>query len=78
MKNVLCKGSSVFVNLMEGAASILAIAVICAFIFEANNKDNDVGLGVLVLLIWLSVLIIPNLFFKFCGKFRIKDVAVSN
>lgn len=74
MKNVLCKSSSVFVNLIEGAAAIPAVAVIYSFIFEADNKDHDVGLGVFVLLIWLLVLLMPNLFFKFGGNFRIKDV----
>ncbi|MBQ8515712.1 MAG: hypothetical protein IJ496_09980 [Ruminococcus sp.] len=76
MKNILCKSSSVIVNLIEGAAAILAVAVIYSFIFESNNKDHDVGLGVFVLLIWLLVLLIPNLFFKFKGKFCIKDVAI--
>lgn len=75
MKNVLCKSSSVIVNVIEGAVAILAVAVIYSFIFETNNKDHDVGLGIFTLLIWLSVLLIPNLFFKFRGKFRIKDVA---
>lgn len=76
MKNVLCKCSSFFVNLIEGAASMFAVAVIYAFLFEANNKEHDIGLGVIILLIWLLVLIIPSLLFICCGKFRIKDVVI--
>ena len=76
MKNTLCKVSSFIVNLFIGAVSVIALAVIYAFIFEENNKDHDVGLGVLVLFIWLSALIIPNLFFKTRGKFSIKEVVI--
>jgi len=74
MKNILCKISSVFVNLIEGTIAILAVATIYSFIFEANNKDHDVGLGIFVFLIWMLILIIPNLFFKFGSKFCIKEV----
>ncbi len=76
MKNVLYKCSSVVVNLLEGAVSVLAIVLIYAFIFEKNNTNHDIGVGVVVILIWLLVLVTPNVLFKLCGKFHIKDVII--
>lgn len=76
MKNVLSKIGSFIINLIEGAVGIISVAVIYAFIFESDNQDHDVGLGIFVLLIWLAVLLIPNLFIKFVNKFRIKDVMI--
>lgn len=76
MKNVLCKNvlckSSFLVNLIEGAVTVLAVAVSYAFIFE-EDKDQDIELGLFVSLVWLLCLLITNLFFKFFGKFRIKE-----
>ncbi len=77
MKNILCKTGSVLINFIEGAAAIIAVAVIYTFIFETDNiRDHDVGLGVWFLLIWLLVLFTPNLFFTFGGKFRKKEIMI--
>ena len=76
MKNVLYKCSSFVVNLLEGAVSVLAISVINAFIFENNNSNHDIGLGIFVLLIWLLLLLTPNVLFKLCGKLHKKDVII--
>ena len=73
MKNILCKSSSVLVNLIEGVAAVIALTMSYAFIFERNYKDHDIGLGLFVLIVWMLVLLIPNIIIKFSGKFRIKD-----
>ncbi len=73
MKLNLCRYSAVLLNLIEGAAAVIALAVIHAFIFEANNSNHSVGMGMLVLFIWLAVLCIPNLLFRIFAGFRLKD-----
>lgn len=73
MKNVLYKGSSVFINLIEGAVAVLAFAMSYGFIFEKYNTNHDSGLGVFVLLVWMLVLLMPNLFFILDGKFSKKE-----
>lgn len=73
MKNILCKSSSILVNLIEGVVAVIALSISYAFIFEKDNQDHSIGLGLFVLLVWMLVLLIPNLFFKFNGKFHIKD-----
>lgn len=73
MKNILCKSSSILVNLIEGVVAVIALSISYAFIFEKDNQDHSIGLGLFVLLVWMLVLLIPNLFFKFSGKFHIKD-----
>lgn len=75
LKNILRK-SSFLVNIIEGAATVPAVALIYSFIFEVDNIDHDVDLGIFILLIWLLGLLMTNLFFKFWGKFRIKDVII--
>ena len=66
LKNILRK-SSFLVNMIEGAATVPAVAVIYSFIFEIDNIDHDVNLGIFILLIWLLGLLITNL---------IKDVII--
>ncbi len=73
MKLNLCRYSAALLNLFEGAAAIVAIAVIHAFISEANNSNHSVEMGLLVLLLWLAVLCIPNLLFHIFAGFRRKD-----
>ncbi len=73
MKTILCKSSSVIVNLTEGIAAVIALTMSYAFIFEKDNRDHSIGLGLFVLLVWLSVLLIPNVFIRSCGRFYIKD-----
>ena len=73
MKNILCKSSSVFVNLMEGVIAVIALAMSYAFIFEKDNQDHSIGLGLFVLLVWMLVLLIPNIIFRFGAKFHRKD-----
>ncbi|MCR4887622.1 MAG: hypothetical protein K5979_00380 [Ruminococcus sp.] len=73
MKNILCKSSSILVNLIEGVVAVIALTISYAFIFEKDNQDHSIGLGLFVLLVWMLALLIPNLFFKFGGKFHIKD-----
>lgn len=63
-------------NIIEGAAAILAVAVICAFVFEAGNPNHDIGLGLFILLTWLIILLVPNILFKIIGNWRKKDIAV--
>ena len=64
MKLNLCKCSAVLLNLFEGAVAVIALAMIYAFMFEANNSNHSIGMGLLVLLVWLAVLCIPNLLFR--------------
>lgn len=64
LKNILRK-SSFLVNMIEGAATVPAVAVIYSFIFEIDNIDHDVNLGIFILLIWLLGLLTTNLFFYF-------------
>ena len=73
MKNILCKSCSILVNLIEGVVAVIALTISYAFIFEKDNQDHSIGLGLFVLLVWMLVLLIPNLFFKFSEKFHIKD-----
>lgn len=73
MNNKLFKGISVLVNLIEGAAAVIALTMSYAFIFEKDNPDHSTGTGLLVLLIWMAVLFIPNIFLKTGGKFDTKD-----
>lgn len=75
LKNILRK-SSFLVNMIEGAATVPAVAVIYSFIFEIDNIDHDVNLGIFILLIWLLGLLMTNLFYFFGGKFRIKEVII--
>ena len=72
MKNIICK-SSFIVNLIEGVVAVIALTISYAFIFEKNNQDHDIGLGLFILSAWVSLLLIPNLLLIFVGKFRIKD-----
>jgi hypothetical protein len=72
MKNVLCK-SSFIVNLIEGVAAVIALTVSYAFMFERDNQDHDMGLGVFILAAWIFVLLVPNLVFRIVGKFHMKD-----
>ncbi len=65
--------SSILLNMIEGAAAVVALAMIYAFVFEANNSNHSVGMGILVLFIWLAVLCIPNLLFRIFAGFRRKD-----
>ena len=74
MRNILYKSSAVIINLIEGAVAVIAFAVSYAFMFETDNQDHSIGLGLFVLLTWLFVLMIPNLFFRFSGKFRIREL----
>ena len=73
MKNILCKSSSVLVNLIEGFVAVIALLMSYAFILEKDNPDHSIGLGVFVVLVWMLVLLIPNIFFNFGGKYRKKD-----
>ncbi len=73
MKNIWCK-SSILVNLIEGAFAVIAVAISYSFIFEADSQDHDIELGLFVALVWLLGFLITNLFFKFVGKFRIKEI----
>ena len=68
MKNILCKSSSILVNLVEGVVAVIALAISYAFIFEKDNQDHSIGLGLFVLLVWMLVLLIPNLFFENCNS----------
>ena len=72
MKNIICK-SSFIVNLIEGVVAVIALTTSYAFIFERDNQDHDIGLGLFILSAWVSLLLIPNLLLIFVGKFRIKD-----
>ena len=72
MKNIVCK-SSFIVNLIEGVVAVIALTISYAFIFERDNRDHDIGLGLFILFAWIFALLIPNLFFRFVGKFHIKD-----
>lgn len=73
MKLNLCKCSAVLLNLFEGVAAVIALAVIYSFLFEAANSNHSIGMGLLVLLVWLAVLCIPNLLFRIYPGFRRKD-----
>ena len=67
---------SFIVNLIEGAIAVFAVSAIYAFIFDPYNNVHQVGIGVIVLFIWLIILFTPNIMFKFIGKLTIKDIAV--
>ena len=73
MKNKLYKSSSIIINLLEGVIAVIALTMGYAFIFERDNQNHSIGLGIFVLLVWILVLLIPNILFKLGGKFRIKD-----
>lgn len=82
MRSIWCKNisfknglriSSFIVNLIEGCAAAFAVALNYTLFFEEDSIDHDVGLGLFVLLVLILVLLISNLFFKFAGKFRIKE-----
>ena len=68
LKNILRK-SSFLVNMIEGAATVPAVAVIYSFIFEIDNIDHDVNLGIFILLIWLLGLLMTNFFYFFWVNF---------
>ena len=63
-------------NILRKSSTVPAVAVIYSFIFEIDNIDHDVNLGIFILLIWLLGLLMTNLFYFFGGKFRIKDVII--
>lgn len=73
MKLNLCRTAAALLNLIEGAAAIIALAVVYAFLFETGSTNHSIGMGLLVLLIWLAVLCIPNLLFRIFAEFRRKD-----
>ena len=73
MKAILCKSSSVLVNLIEGVIAVIALTMSYAFVFEKDNQDHSIGLGLSVLLVWMLVLLIPNILFKFGRKFHIRE-----
>ena len=43
MKNILCKSSSILVNLIEGVVAVIALTISYAFIFEKDNQDHSIG-----------------------------------
>lgn len=73
MKNISLKRSSIIFNLIEGVIAVIALTISYAFIFEKNNQDHDIGLGLFISFVWMLVLLIPNIFYKIIGKFHIKD-----
>lgn len=68
------KTVSVLINLIQGAAAVLAAAVFWAFCFERDNPDHDTAIGVTVLILWLFVLILPNCLITLGAKFRKRDI----
>ncbi len=63
------KTVSVLINLIQGAAAVVAAAVVYAFVFDAESpRDHDMGLGIFCLMISLFLMIIPNILIK--HKFR--------
>lgn len=68
------KTGSFIVNLIEGAVTVLALAVTCSFVFETNHQD--IGFGLFVIMIWLLILLMPNIIFRMIGNFNDKETAV--
>lgn len=73
MKLNLCRTAAALLNLIEGAAAVIALAVVYAFLFETGNSNHSIGMGLFVLFLWLAVLCIPNLLFRIFAGFRRKD-----
>ncbi len=74
LKNVLYRSTSILINLIEGAITVLSIAISYSFIFETDNIDHDTGLGIFILLVWLLIMLVPNLILKLYCKFHRKDI----
>lgn len=75
-KDYAIKKCSFIINLIEGAIAVFAVSAIYAFIFEPNNIVHQTGIGVIVLLIWLTILFTPNIMFKFIVNLSKKDMVV--
>ncbi len=73
MKNKVLKILCSIVNLFAGMVGIIAFAVAGSFIFEKDNKDHDIQLGVFVLMISLLIVFSYNVLFSVLGKFNIKS-----
>lgn len=60
-----------FTNFFVGAVGFLLAVLVYAFIFEGNN-NHSIQLGVICLLAFLVLLILPNVIFFHKCKFNIK------
>ena len=73
MKAFLCRACSAVVDLIEGALAVIALTVSYAFILEKDDPDHSTGLGLFIFLVWLVLLLVPDLIFIFGFKFRMRD-----
>lgn len=64
------------VNLFGGVIGIIACAIIYSFIFEIDNPEHSIGLGIITLLVALSLILCPNLLFYFKLDFKSQDVII--
>lgn len=73
-KYSVIRRTSYITNLAEGVVSVIALAISYTFIFEEENQDLDAPLGYFFFMIWLFMLLIPNIAFCILGRFSKKDV----
>lgn len=75
MKNKFCIAFCFFTNIFVGAVGFLLAVLVYAFMFEANN-NHSVQLGVICLLAFLVLLLLPNVIFFYRCKFNIKKALI--
>lgn len=75
MKTNIIRTLSVVTNLLIGAVSVIFYAVFYGFVFDKEDvKDHSIQLGSFTLLMWLFILLAPNLLFRILGLDKKRDM----
>ena len=77
MKTNLIRTLSTIYNLLIGAASVIAFAVFYSFVLDKENvKDHSEQLGAFTLVVWLFILLVPNILFRVFGIDKKRDMLI--
>ncbi len=76
IKNKFSIAFCIFTNIFVGAVGFLLAVLVYAFMFEANNNNHSIQLGVICLLAFLVLLLLPNVIFFYKCKCNIKKVLI--
>ena len=77
MKTNIIRTLSAVSNLIIGAVSVVAFAVFYTFVLDKEEvKDHSEQLGAFTLVVWLFILLVPNVLFRVFGMDKKRDMLI--